>query len=83
MRAVWQWSHSTGCVAGSQGWTSPWVVDANEPLIWRKTIDGRSLGRWLRLRCNDPMCVAVLFVRENDVMAALPAKFNGPKGGSK
>ncbi len=55
-------------------WSTPWILD-DRPTEWRDRAGrvARSRGhRFLRFRCNDTKCPAVMLVLECDVAKQLP-----------
>ena len=70
--------HRAGCTAqrNTRGhvWPTPWAYFGDSE--YRDSI-GRVLGdhrgeRWIRLRCNDINCPAIIIVAEVDLLSLLP-----------
>jgi hypothetical protein len=66
--------HSKDCVGVKQGWPHPWsIIDTEMPVAFL-TASGNVSKRiftgwsWLRFRCADSSCPAILLVRERDVL---------------
>ncbi len=76
---VFKGKHVKGCrsiVHVENGtWNSPWVLPDTHWLDTRACRTGRTTC-WIGFRCNDPDCAAMLYVLEDDLLAAIGEKYN-------
>lgn len=70
MKSVLKHDHVYDCFAiKSETWDNPWCLDYRRP---HETADKNGGGRgfttsWIRVRCLDPSCTALMLVREFDL----------------
>jgi hypothetical protein len=67
MRILLKRDHNPDCFL-RDGDVTPWVVDFHHPYFYGDKRGGTrgSTNCWLRLRCNDPKCLALALVHHGD-----------------
>lgn len=69
MRILLKRPHINGCFMTPGSGLSPWVQDRRNPSSYGDKTGGNrgQTTSWLRWRCNDPSCTALVLVNEWDL----------------